>query len=157
MNIRRFLSRLIAYSWAAPNTLLGLAAGLVMLCLGGRLRFVVGVAEFHGGWIGRIVARLPGPVRFGAMTLGHAIVGIDQPTLCVLRAHEHAHVRQYEQWGLFFLPAYALSSLWQVVNGRNAHASNFFERQACAAVQARQEVAAASGRTDGALPGNFPA
>ena len=157
MNIRRFLSRLIAYSWAAPNTLLGLATGLVMLCLGGRLRFVAGVAEFHGGWLGRIVARLPEQVGFGAMTLGHAILGIDQATLCVLRTHEHAHVRQYEQWGLFFLPAYALSSLWQVVNGRSAHASNFFERQAYAAVQARQDFAAASGRTDGALPGNFPA
>ena len=131
MHIRRFSSRLIAYAWAAPNTLLGLAAGLVMLCLGGRLRFVAGVAEFYVGWLGRIVARAPEPVGFSAMTLGHAIVGIDQATLCALRAHEHAHVRQYEQWGLFFLPAYALSSLWQVVNGRSAHTSNFFERQAC--------------------------
>ena len=132
MHIRRFSSRLIAYAWVAPNTLLGLAAGLVMLCLGGRLRLVAGVAEFHGGWLGRIVVRAPESVGFGAMTLGHVIVGIDQETLCALRAHEHAHVRQYEQWGVFFLPAYALSSLWQVVNGHSAHASNFFERQACA-------------------------
>ena len=117
-----------------------------MHCLGGRLRFVAGVVEFYGGGLGRLVARLPDPVCFGAMTLGHVIVGIDQSTLCVLREHEQMHVRQYEQWGLFFLPAYALSSLWQVVNKRSAHASNFFERQAWAAVQARQEVAAASGR-----------
>lgn len=140
MHICRFLSRLIAYAWAAPNTLLGLVAGLVMLCLGGRLRFVAGVVEFCGGGLGRLVARLPDPVCFGAMTLGHVIVGIDQATLCALRAHEHAHVRQYEQWGLLFLPAYALSSLWQVVNGRSAHASNFFEKQACAVALARQEV-----------------
>ena len=132
MHIPQLSSRLIAYAWAAPNTLLGLAAGLVMLSLGGRLGFVAGVAEFHGGWLGRIVARAPKSVGFGAMTLGHVIVGIDQATLCALRAHEHAHVRQYEQWGLFFLPAYALSSLWQIANGRSAHASNFFERQACA-------------------------
>ena len=91
-------------------------------------------------------ARLPEQRGFGAITLGHMVVGIDQAMLCVLRAHEHAHVRQYKQWGLFFLPAYALSSLWQVVNGRSAHASNFFERQACAAVQARQKGAAAFGR-----------
>ena len=136
MHIRRLSSRMVAYAWAAPNTLLGLAVGLVMLCLGGQLRLIAGVAEFHGGWLGRIVARAPKSVGFGAMTLGHAIVGIDQSTLRVLRAHEHAHVRQYEQWGLFFLPVYVLSSLWQVINGRSAHASNFFEKQACAMASA---------------------
>jgi hypothetical protein len=141
MHARSLIFRLIAYIWAAPNTALGLAVGLVMLCLGGRLRLVAGVAEFYGGWLARIVASLPGPLCFGAMTLGHVIVGIDQTTLCVLREHEHAHVRQYEQWGLFFLPAYALSSLWQVVHGRSAHRSNFFERQACAAVEGNQKIA----------------
>ena len=146
IHAHRFAFRLIAYAWAAPNTVLGLATGLVMLSLGGRLRFVAGVAEFHGGWLGRIVARLPESVGFGAMTLGHVIVGIDQATLRVLREHEQVHVRQYEQWGLFFLPAYVLSSFWQVVNGRSAHGSNFFERQACAVLQVRQEFAAESGR-----------
>ena len=72
------------------------------------------------------------PVGFGAMTLGLAVVGIDQATLCALRAHEHAHARQFEEVGTVFLPACALSSLWQVVNGHSAHGSNFFERQACA-------------------------
>ena len=136
MYIRRFSSRFMVYAWAAPNTLLGLAVGLVMLCLGGQLRLIAGVAEFHGGWLGRIVARAPKSVGFGAMTLGHIIVGVDQATLHVLRSHEHAHVHQYEQWGLFFLPAYFSSSLWQVINGRNAHASNFFEMQACAMASA---------------------
>ena len=136
MYIRRLTSRFMAYAWAAPNTLLGLAVGLVMLCLGGQLRLIAGVAEFHGGWLGRIVARASKSVGFGAMTLGHTIVGVDQATLHVLRAHEHAHVRQYEKWGLFFLPAYALSSVWQVLNGRSAHASNFFEKQACAMASA---------------------
>jgi hypothetical protein len=56
IHAHRFAFRLIAYAWAAPNTVLGLAVGLVMLSLGGRLRFVAGVAEFHGGWLGRIVA-----------------------------------------------------------------------------------------------------
>ena len=69
---------------------------------GGWLRLVAGVAEFHGGWLGRIVARLPEQVGFGAMTLGHAIVGIDQATLCALRAHEHAHARQFEAVGTVF-------------------------------------------------------
>lgn len=77
MHAHCFASRLVVYAWAAPNTLLGLAAGLVMLCLGGRLRFVGGVAEFHVGGLGRLVSRLPEPVDFGAMTLGHVISGID--------------------------------------------------------------------------------
>ena len=62
------------------------------------------MAEFHGGWLGRIVARLPEQVGFGAMTLGLAVVGIDQATLCAVRAHEHAHAhaRQFEAVGTVF-------------------------------------------------------
>lgn len=141
MPAHRLTSCLIGYPWAAPNTALGLGLGLVMLCLGGRLRFVAGVAEFYGGAIGRLVARLPEQVGFGAMTLGHVVLGIDSATLCALRTHEFAHVRQYEQWGPLFLPAYALSSVWQVFNGRSAHRSNFFERQARAVAQAGLEAA----------------
>lgn len=69
---------------------------------------------------------------FGAMTLGHVIVGVDEATLCSLREHEQVHVRQYEQWGLLFLPAYALSSLWQIAHGRGAHERSFFEGKASA-------------------------
>jgi hypothetical protein len=47
MNTRHLVSRAAAYAWAAPNTALGIAAGLVVLCLGGRVRFVAGTAEFH--------------------------------------------------------------------------------------------------------------
>ena len=102
MRSRRHTSRLLAYAWAAPNTALGAVAGLVMLGLGGRVRVVAGVAEFHGGWVGRCAAALPGRFCFGAMTLGHVILGISQTELRALRAHEHVHVRQYERWGLFF-------------------------------------------------------
>ena len=42
------------------------------------------------------------PVGFGAMMLGLAVVGIDQATLCALRAHEHAHARQFEAVGTVF-------------------------------------------------------
>jgi hypothetical protein len=48
-----------------------------------------GAAEFHGGLVGRVLASLPGAARFGAITLGHVIVGIDERCLCVLRDHEH--------------------------------------------------------------------
>jgi len=79
-----------------------------MLCVGGRLRFVGGVAESHGGWVGRFFAALLGPLFDGAIALGHVILGTGHAGLVALREHEQAHVRQYEQWGVFFLPSYAL-------------------------------------------------
>lgn len=126
------LSKLIAYAWAAPNTLLGILLGLVMIVFGGRVHFMDGVAEFHGGWVGNFFASRPRPFCFGAITVGHVILGTCHNELSALRAHEHVHVRQYERWGIFFLPAYALSSLWEVCNGRNGYWNNSFERQAYA-------------------------
>jgi hypothetical protein len=103
-----------------------------MLALAGRVRIVAGVAEFHGGWMGNFIASRPRPFCFGAITLGHVILGTCLKELIALRAHEHVHVRQYEQWGVFSLAAYALSSLWEVCHCRNGYRNNFFERQAYA-------------------------
>ncbi len=128
----RAVYRLVAYAWAAPNTLLGLLGGAVMLLLGGQMRFVSGAAEFGGGLLGRWVARLPPPCRIHAMTLGHVILGVGQTELNAHRAHEQVHVRQYERWGPFFLPAYLLSSAWQLLTGGSPYRDNFFERQAFA-------------------------
>jgi len=130
--------RLLAYAWASPNTVLGVLFGLVMLGLGGRVQIVAGIAEFHSGIAGRFFASRPHPFCFGAITLGHVILGTCQKQLAALRAHEHVHVRQYEHWGIFFLPAYALSSLWEVSHGRCGYRNNFFERQAYA-VEAHQK------------------
>ena len=124
------MTRLAAYVWAAPNTLLGLALALPMLALGGRWRRVDGVLECHGGLVGRGLAASPWTSRFGAMTLGHVIVGADAMQMALLRRHEHVHVRQYERWGPLFLPAYAASSLWQGLRGRRPYLDNHFERQA---------------------------
>jgi hypothetical protein len=93
---------------------------------------VSGTVEFDHGRAGRLFAGFPARYRFGALTLGHVILGVSQARLEALRAHERVHVRQYELWGPFFLPAYALSSLWQAVRGRRAYRDNFFEMQACA-------------------------
>lgn len=114
-----------AYLWAGPNTTVGIAAGLLMLSFGGRMRVLSGVAEFYGGRFAR-----PGRGRFAALTLGHVILGRSAVELDALRSHEHIHVRQYERWGPFFLPAYAASSLWQILRGRCAYRDNFFEREA---------------------------
>jgi hypothetical protein len=60
--------------WAAPNTLIGLALGLLLLPLGARIRRVGGALE---------IATLRQPPRrpwpFAAITLGHVIVGTHAP------------------------------------------------------------------------------
>lgn len=135
--MRRVLSRFAAYLWAAPNSLLGVIAGLVMLCLGARVRLVHGVAEFSGGLLGALACRAPAPMRFSAMTLGHVILGVSAAELSVAREHEHIHVGQYELWGPAFLPAYLASSAWQFASGCRAYRDNFFEKQAYAAAVSR--------------------
>ncbi|MCL4691164.1 MAG: signal peptide prediction [Candidatus Hydrogenedentes bacterium] len=136
--LRRFGARFIAYLWASPNTLLGALAALVLLCLGGRARVVSGVVEVGGGWGGRAIASFPRKLSFNAMTLGHVVIGVSESALIASREHEWVHVRQYERWGPFFLPAYALSSLWQVLHGRRAYWDNAFEREAYAQDLQRQ-------------------
>jgi hypothetical protein len=130
---------LFRYLWTAPNTALGLLLGIAMLAFAGKGRVTAGVIEFHGGWLGKRLALLPHPFCFGALTLGHVILATCHHELTALRTHEHVHVRQYERWGIFFLPAYALSSVWEVAHGRNGYTGNFFERQAYA-VAGREPV-----------------
>ncbi|CAN5474686.1 hypothetical protein BH11PSE11_BH11PSE11_21140 [soil metagenome] len=122
--------RLARHLWAGPNTILGSCVGLGVLLLGGHMRIVMGVMEFEGGVLKRAQQLLPASLRFGAITLGHVIIGIDWRTLNRVRLHEHVHVRQYERWGMFFLPAYLLSSLWQLCRGRRMYRDNVFEREA---------------------------
>ena len=101
-----------------------------MLLLGGRARLVDGVVEASGGSLGAWVASPAASCPFRAMTLGHIVLGADDRTLEAARRHEQVHVRQYEQWGPFFLPAYIASSAWQVICGRRCYRDNWFERQA---------------------------
>jgi hypothetical protein len=134
-------SRLLRYLWAAPYTLLGVALGGVAMLCGAKAQRRHGVLEISGGLIGHRMARMPQPFGFSAMTLGHVILAVDRSALTQLRLHEHVHVRQYERWGPLFLPAYFLSSLVQLLRGRNPYRENHFERQAYAAVAARRRVA----------------
>lgn len=122
--------RLLAYLWAAPATALGLLAGAIALLLGARVRRERGVLEFAGGELGQIISALPRPVAFAGITLGHVILGTTREALDELRDHEHVHVRQYERWGVFLLPAYLLSSCWQAARGRGFYSANRFEREA---------------------------
>jgi hypothetical protein len=78
---------------------------------------------------------LPRTLRFEAITFGHIVLGLDHSVLEMHRAHEHAHVRQYERWGVLFFPLYLGSSLVQLLRGRDPHGRNHFEQEAftCAA------------------------
>ena len=116
--------RLAAYAWTSPNTLLGLVVGLAMLIGGARARIRQGAIEFGGGAIGRALADRKAPIRVRAMTLGHVILGASEADLDAARGHEQVHVRQYERWGPLFLPAYLLSSAWQLARGRRCYRDN---------------------------------
>jgi hypothetical protein len=126
--------QLLRYVWAVPYTVLGLLLGGIAVLFGARMERHSGVVEVSGGRIGRTLARLPPMLGFAAMTLGHVILAVDRSSLAQLRLHERVHVRQYECWGPFFLPAYLLSSLLQLLRGRHPYRENHFERQAYAVV-----------------------
>ena len=125
-------ARLFRYLWAAPYTLLGLALGGVAVACGATIERRHGVIEICGGRIGEALAHRHGARGFSAMTLGHVILAVDLTALGQFRTHEQVHVRQDERWGLLFLPAYLLSSLVQLLRGRNPYLENHFERQAYA-------------------------
>ncbi len=127
----------IRYLWASPYTALGLLLGTLGLALGGQWRREQGTLEFFGGRMGAAARRLPQPLAFSAVTLGHVVLAIDDGAMRFLRSHEQVHVRQYERWGLLFLPAYLGSSLLQWLRGRHPYRENHFEQQAYAL--ARQE------------------
>ncbi|MGH8197946.1 MAG: signal peptide prediction [Steroidobacteraceae bacterium] len=133
------IGRLAAYAWATPNSLIGLIAGIVILCFGGRMQRVRGAIEFSGGLIASWVTSEAVACRYHAITLGHAILGTDETALSCAREHEHVHVRQYERWGPFFLPAYFASSAWQIILGRSGYRDNCFEREAFATEARRKE------------------
>lgn len=118
--------RIARYTWAAPTTLVGLAAGALTLATGGRGQIRAGALEFHGGfasWFARVVG-------FGAMTLGHVILGRDAWCLDACREHEQAHVRQVERWGFAFIPAYFIASYIAWRRGGHYYLDNWFERDA---------------------------
>ena len=116
--------------WASPNTLLGLAIGVFGLCLGSQAQFRFGCVEFYGGLVQRILGRSPIGGGAAAMTLGHVVLGQTQGDLDRCRDHEHVHVRQYERWGPFFLPAYLGCSVMLWFRGKDAYLENPFEIEA---------------------------
>lgn len=132
------LARIAACLWASPNTAIGLVFAVLFVAAGAQGRLHSGVLEVAGGWLGRAIRapRLRCPFR--AITLGHVVLATDEAALEASRAHERVHVRQYERWGPFFLPAYAASSAWQLICGRGCYRDNYFEREASTASATRR-------------------
>jgi hypothetical protein len=121
------------YLWAAPATLIGLAAIPVALVQGGRVSIVGGVVEAHGGVITRLLRiGLPGIGPGAAITFGHVVLACDDACLGIYRDHERVHVRQYERWGPFFIPLYLAAAAIAWWKGQDPYRDNPFEREAFA-------------------------
>lgn len=124
----RFVSRVMGYAWALPNTAVGLCFSPLALLSGGGLRIERGAVEIYGGAIRPILLKLFRGA--GCVTLGHVILGQNREKLDIARDHEHVHVEQYMRWGPLFLPMYALSSFLCWRCGKNVYFENRFEKEA---------------------------
>jgi hypothetical protein len=126
-----FISRVAAYLWALPTTAVGLIFIPPALVTGGKMRFVDGALEIHGGFVSfflRTCTLLEGGAS--AMTLGHIVLGRNHECLDRTRSHERIHVRQCERWGPLFLPAYLVASLIAKLRGGDGYRDNAFEKEA---------------------------
>jgi hypothetical protein len=114
MKIAVWSAQFLGALWTLPNTLAGMAAGLVALCAGAKAQLQGPALVFH---------RVPfGPG--GALTLGQVILHTGESLDTIARTywcrqhggndcvriadHEHAHVYQYLVLGPLFLPLYFL-------------------------------------------------
>lgn len=119
--------------WTLPWTLVGLLFALLSLPGGGRItrQGLAGTGALCacGGWAGRLLDRNPW-MRIMAITLGQVVVARDAQALQATLAHELAHVRQYQRWGLLF-PFLYLWASWRAWRaGGNAYFDNRYEVEA---------------------------
>lgn len=128
---------MLRYLWALPVTLLGVLVVVMARSSGGSVQKVDGVLESAGGWPARILRRgFPFSGSVAAMTLGHVVVGVSLDALSATRAHERAHVQQFERWGMLLLVLYPLAGLLALLRGGNPYRDNIFELEARAAEMA---------------------
>ena len=120
----------LLYLWPLPNTLIGLSLGALPL-LGKRV-FTVrrGTIVIYGPAMMRLLSKAPIPGGAIAITLGHVILAENEASFERSFEHEWIHVKQYQWWGPFFIPAYLLNSFWHWFCGGEIYVDNDFERQA---------------------------
>lgn len=126
--------------WAAPVTLCALPL-LPLALWHSNWRVNAGVVEvtspalkwfLQGPWF----RALSGGAGFSAATIGHVVIARNSACMTGCRAHEHAHVRQCERWGVLFPLAYVVAGLYAAFKARRLTAyywDNAFEREARAA------------------------
>ena len=95
----------LGFLWTSPNTVLGLALGVLTFQ---APRLAHGLVLFDRGprgltWLLRKAGR-------GAMTVGFVVLSAS-PVEGRLLSHEAHHVRQYCAWGPFFIPAYLVLAI----------------------------------------------
>jgi len=123
--------RALIYLWALPVTLPGMLIAIIARGSGGTLQRVDGVLEAAGGLPAWVLRRgFPFSGAVAAMTLGHVVVGVSLDALEATRAHERAHVRQFECWGVLLLALYPLAGLLAWMKGGDPYRDNLFEREA---------------------------
>ncbi len=119
--------------WGLPAALAGVALARLSGCQisGGDGRALLARAPARS-----FVSRFLTERGFNAITIGNVVILCASPTPTLLQ-HELEHVRQWEQWGLLFVAAYPLASLWSRLRGAGWHRGNCFERAARAAAGER--------------------
>lgn len=132
--------RVLLYLWALPVTLFGMLVAVVVRSSGGSLLRVDGVLEAAGGWPAWVLKRgFPFSGAVAAITLGHVVVGVSLDALTATRAHERAHVRQFERWGVLLLVLYPLAGVYAWARSGHPYRDNVFEREARAAESATRD------------------
>ncbi len=139
--------RVLLYLWALPVTLLGMLVAVIARSSGGTLLRLDGVLEASGGWPAWVLRRgFPFSGAVAAITLGHVVVGVSLAALSATRAHERAHVRQFERWGVLLLLLYPLAGVLAWARGGHPYRDNVFECEARAAeLAAARDTSARSG------------
>lgn len=130
--------RLLQYAWPLPVSVLGILIAVIARGSGGTIQRVEGVVESAGGWPARVLRRgFPFSGAVAAITLGHVVVAVSQDALDATRAHERAHVRQFERWGFLLLVLYPLAGIVVLLRGGDPYRDNPFECEARAAESSR--------------------
>ena len=126
------LKPMILYIWAFPATAIGFCFAIPALLTGAKIHRIDGVFEVYGGFLTRLLKNgSPWMKTISALTLGHVVLAQSHQCLERCRSHERVHVKQYETWGPFFIPAYLIYGLIAMIRGRDPYRDNPFEREAC--------------------------
>jgi hypothetical protein len=115
--------------WTLPNTLIELL--FLPGAINGSVDVVDGALEIEGPLIRktfRLITNSRGTLL--ALTIGQVVIGSNKTALLLAREHERVHVRQFERWGICFLPVYLLASAWAIFQGKHPYTGNRFEREA---------------------------